>query len=173
MDYIFRWLQMRFLTGQQQMLFENLRLKAGGAAGPERRRRRQLERGRGVGRQKPGAAAGIGARLGCTVLDRRLGRRTQLPLLRSHHDAQWELLPLHVVRLDVGMQLGLAVFLVVGKGLSGREGPFLWLALLRPTVGSTNYPSRRGELITRSSLLKRSRRPSLPLEASFAILPAS
>jgi ribonucleoside-diphosphate reductase alpha chain len=31
MDYIFRWLQLRFLTGQQQMLFENLRLKAGGA----------------------------------------------------------------------------------------------------------------------------------------------
>jgi ribonucleoside-diphosphate reductase alpha chain len=25
MDYIFRWLQMRFLTGQQQMLFENFR----------------------------------------------------------------------------------------------------------------------------------------------------
>src|SRR5262249_27306383 len=25
MDYIFRWLQIRFLTGQQQMLFENLR----------------------------------------------------------------------------------------------------------------------------------------------------
>ena len=25
MDYIFRWLQMRFLTGQQQMLFDNLR----------------------------------------------------------------------------------------------------------------------------------------------------
>jgi ribonucleoside-diphosphate reductase alpha chain len=25
MDYIFRWLQLRFLTGQQQMLFENLR----------------------------------------------------------------------------------------------------------------------------------------------------
>jgi ribonucleoside-diphosphate reductase alpha chain len=29
MDYIFRWLQLRFLTGQQQMLFENLRMKAG------------------------------------------------------------------------------------------------------------------------------------------------
>ena len=27
MDYIFRWMQLRFLTGQQQMLFENLRLK--------------------------------------------------------------------------------------------------------------------------------------------------
>ena len=27
MDYIFRWLHMRFLTGQQQMLFEGLRLK--------------------------------------------------------------------------------------------------------------------------------------------------
>jgi ribonucleoside-diphosphate reductase alpha chain len=43
MDYIFRWLQLRFLTGQQQMLFENLRPKlsavssqpseAGGATG--------------------------------------------------------------------------------------------------------------------------------------------
>jgi ribonucleoside-diphosphate reductase alpha chain len=27
MDYIFRWLQMRFLTGQQQILFENFRPK--------------------------------------------------------------------------------------------------------------------------------------------------
>jgi ribonucleoside-diphosphate reductase alpha chain len=33
MDYIFRWLQMRFLTGQQQMLFENLRLKSSVASG--------------------------------------------------------------------------------------------------------------------------------------------
>jgi ribonucleoside-diphosphate reductase alpha chain len=31
MDYIFRWLQLRFLTGQQQMLFENLRLRPAGA----------------------------------------------------------------------------------------------------------------------------------------------
>jgi ribonucleoside-diphosphate reductase alpha chain len=31
MDYIFRWLQLRFLTGQQQMLFENLRLRSAGA----------------------------------------------------------------------------------------------------------------------------------------------
>jgi ribonucleoside-diphosphate reductase alpha chain len=28
MDYIFRWLQLRFLTGQQQMLFENLGLRS-------------------------------------------------------------------------------------------------------------------------------------------------
>jgi ribonucleoside-diphosphate reductase alpha chain len=28
MDYIFRWLQLRFLTGQQQMLFENFRPKS-------------------------------------------------------------------------------------------------------------------------------------------------
>ncbi len=33
MDYIFRWLQMRFLSGQQQFLFENLRPKP-----PSRRR---------------------------------------------------------------------------------------------------------------------------------------
>ena len=26
-DYIFRWLQLRFLTGQQQLLFDNLRPK--------------------------------------------------------------------------------------------------------------------------------------------------
>ena len=31
MDYIFRWLQLRFLTGQQGMLFENLRLRQGGS----------------------------------------------------------------------------------------------------------------------------------------------
>jgi ribonucleoside-diphosphate reductase alpha chain len=35
MDYIFRWLQLRFLTGQQQMLFENLRLRASSAPAPE------------------------------------------------------------------------------------------------------------------------------------------
>ncbi len=36
MDYIFRWLQLRFLTGQQQLLFDNLRLRpAGGVPSPE------------------------------------------------------------------------------------------------------------------------------------------
>jgi ribonucleoside-diphosphate reductase alpha chain len=35
MDYIFRWLQLRFLTGQQGMLFENLRLRSAPAAGPQ------------------------------------------------------------------------------------------------------------------------------------------
>jgi ribonucleoside-diphosphate reductase alpha chain len=35
MDYIFRWLQLRFLTGQQQLLFENLRPKVAGGQLPE------------------------------------------------------------------------------------------------------------------------------------------
>ena len=35
MDYIFRWLQLRFLTGQQQLLFENLRLKPAGVSSQE------------------------------------------------------------------------------------------------------------------------------------------
>jgi ribonucleoside-diphosphate reductase alpha chain len=35
MDYIFRWLQMRFLTGQQQMLFENLGLRPAGVSSQE------------------------------------------------------------------------------------------------------------------------------------------
>ena len=34
MDYIFRWLHMRFLTGQQQLLFEHLRPKANGTLPP-------------------------------------------------------------------------------------------------------------------------------------------
>jgi ribonucleoside-diphosphate reductase alpha chain len=34
MDYIFRWLQLRFLTGQQQMLFENFRPRTA-ALGPQ------------------------------------------------------------------------------------------------------------------------------------------
>jgi ribonucleoside-diphosphate reductase alpha chain len=33
MDYIFRWMQLRFLTGQQQMLFENLRPKLSAVSG--------------------------------------------------------------------------------------------------------------------------------------------
>ncbi|HVO81823.1 MAG TPA: vitamin B12-dependent ribonucleotide reductase [Terriglobales bacterium] len=33
MDYIFRWLHLRFLTGQQQLLFENLRLKPSAVSG--------------------------------------------------------------------------------------------------------------------------------------------
>ena len=35
MDYIFRWLQLRFLTGQQQMLFENFRPKLSAAPAAE------------------------------------------------------------------------------------------------------------------------------------------
>ena len=35
MDYIFRWLQMRFLSGQQQFLFENLRPKPAAGPAPE------------------------------------------------------------------------------------------------------------------------------------------
>src|ERR1700722_14132451 len=34
MDYIFRWLQLRFLTGQQGMLFENLRPKLSAVSSP-------------------------------------------------------------------------------------------------------------------------------------------
>jgi ribonucleoside-diphosphate reductase alpha chain len=34
MDYIFRWLQLRFLTGQQQMLFDTLRPRVPSALPP-------------------------------------------------------------------------------------------------------------------------------------------
>ena len=38
MDYIFRWLQLRFLTGQQQALFDGLRPKYMGGSPPSARR---------------------------------------------------------------------------------------------------------------------------------------
>ena len=50
MDYIFRWLQLRFLTGQQQMLFENLRPKLSGST--------QLEAGDLNGSSSPLPEAG-------------------------------------------------------------------------------------------------------------------
>jgi len=52
MDYIFRWLHLRFLTGQQQMLFDGLRLKSPLASGPP-------ENGHdGSTEQKPGMIKG-------------------------------------------------------------------------------------------------------------------
>jgi len=60
MDYIFRWLQLRFLTGQQQLLFDNLRLRpagtvpspegvgdANGSTAPPRTENRELRSGSG------------------------------------------------------------------------------------------------------------------------------
>ena len=51
MDYIFRWLQLRFLTGQQQMLFENLRLRTPGA-GPQPSGRRTMLTGSAASDQR-------------------------------------------------------------------------------------------------------------------------
>jgi ribonucleoside-diphosphate reductase alpha chain len=61
MDYIFRWLQMRFLTGQQQLLFENLRLKPS-AVSPQPEGTGSQEAASGVrrpeaGMREPGAGS--------------------------------------------------------------------------------------------------------------------
>src|SRR5579863_10157934 len=59
MDYIFRWLQLRFLTGQQQLLFDNLRLKPAGTSS----QRSEIEetpsaaRGPEAGSRKPEAGS--------------------------------------------------------------------------------------------------------------------
>jgi len=47
MDYIFRWLQLRFLTGQQGMLFENLRLRNGSSV--------EQDSASGIGRPEAGS----------------------------------------------------------------------------------------------------------------------
>ncbi len=51
MDYIFRWLQLRFLTGQQGMLFENLRLRTPGA-GPRTSKAQEKRAARAVADQR-------------------------------------------------------------------------------------------------------------------------
>jgi ribonucleoside-diphosphate reductase alpha chain len=59
MDYIFRWLQLRFLTGQQQMLFENFRPKPAVVSGqlPEASDAPPIIRRPEVGTREPGAGS--------------------------------------------------------------------------------------------------------------------
>jgi ribonucleoside-diphosphate reductase alpha chain len=56
MDYIFRWLQLRFLTGQQQMLFDNLRLRPAGVSSQP-----SEEAASGVRRPETGRELGTGS----------------------------------------------------------------------------------------------------------------
>ena len=122
MDYIFRWLQLRFLTGQQQALFDGLRPKYMGGVAPvsapdedlnggvilsERSVSDRVE-GPAVSRRiacygtRAGAPGGHGNRTPprsrrAERADRH-GRRPELLRLRRHHDAERKLLPLHELR---------------------------------------------------------------------------
>ena len=94
MDYIFRWMQMRFLTGQQQMLFENLRPKSL-AAGSQIAEVGDLHeapapRRPETGTREPGAGSIHVADALSSIVD--LGDAPYLQLLRQHHDAEWKLL---------------------------------------------------------------------------------
>ena len=42
--------------------------------------------------------SGVDSRRRCAGRHRRPGRRADLQLLRQHHDAEWELLPVHELR---------------------------------------------------------------------------
>ncbi|MGB7862035.1 MAG: vitamin B12-dependent ribonucleotide reductase [Candidatus Sulfotelmatobacter sp.] len=57
MDYIFRWLQLRFLTGQQGMLFENLRLRPSVASSQVPEDAASGMRRPEVGSREPGAGS--------------------------------------------------------------------------------------------------------------------
>ncbi len=57
MDYIFRWLQLRFLTGQQQMLFENLRLRPAGVSSQPSEETASGIRRPEAGSREPGAGS--------------------------------------------------------------------------------------------------------------------
>ena len=102
-DYIFRWLQLRFLTGQQQMLFENLRLRsAGSAPKPEES---EMSTAAGVRKPDPRSEVRLRPRRRRALQHGRPGRRPQLQLLRQHHDPKRQLLPLRELRQHQRLQL--------------------------------------------------------------------
>ena len=110
MDYIFRWLQLRFLTGQQQMLFDNLQAEA-------RRRQSQLEESVAsnaeastlqLRTENRDLRTGSVHAADALVEHRRPGRRAHLQLLRQHHDQKRQLLQMHELRQHQRLQLDLA-----------------------------------------------------------------
>jgi ribonucleoside-diphosphate reductase alpha chain len=58
MDYIFRWLQIRFLTGQQQMLFDTLRPRVSGTLPPTNESMADLQTGSNSQGKSPEPRAG-------------------------------------------------------------------------------------------------------------------
>ncbi len=102
MDYIFRWLQLRFLTGQQQMLFDTLRPKLSGVSS-------QLsEVGELVDFSRPSANR-ISSCRRCLIQHDRFRRRPNLQLLRINHDPEWKLLSLHELREHQRVLIGFAL----------------------------------------------------------------
>ena len=120
MDYIFRWLQLRFLTGQQQALFDGLRPKYVNAPPPGTPDENGYgQKSFGDLSPEPGAVHGLSSRRQVCHPERsaasrgicfagggrrphprlrraerpdRHGRRPHLPRLRRHHDAERKLL---------------------------------------------------------------------------------
>ena len=115
MDYIFRWLQLRFVEGRQGELFEGLRPKPIAAI-------QAVEEAPAVAPtttvdKRPAAGGKYHA---CRRAERvgGHGRCAQLPRLRRHHDAQRQLLPLHELRINFGMQLNE----LCGRNIEFRTG---------------------------------------------------
>ena len=99
MDYIFRWLQLRFLTGQQQMLFENLQPAAVSCQLSAVSSRRHKRFGRfWANDERPTANDGFHPRRRRPRRNHRPGRRPNLQLLRINHDPQRKLLPVRKLR---------------------------------------------------------------------------
>ena len=95
MDYIFRWLQVRFLSGQQQLLFENLRPKPYGdvTRPPAEGIVEDLTAGSGsLGTETRDLRPGSIPRRRRSRRHDRPRRRTQLLSLRQHHGPQRQLL---------------------------------------------------------------------------------
>ncbi len=107
MDYIFRWLQLRFLTGQQQLLFESFRPKLS-AISSQPSETGELN-GRGAEARSPRPEARLRSRRRRAGQHHRPGRRSHLQLLRQHHDAQRFVLSLRELREHERVQLSFKV----------------------------------------------------------------
>ena len=106
MDYIFRWLQMRFLSGQQQFLFENLRPKPQAIA-RRRRRSERLKRSRQVlqrltTRDRDPAASMPPTRCS-NMID--MGDAPSCHVCGINHGAKRQLLQMHELRQHQRLQL--------------------------------------------------------------------
>ena len=108
MDYIFRWLQLRFLTGQQQLLFENLRPEAAATCARRHRRSERFLQLQREGRTSAPTEVRFHPRRRRALQHDRHGRRSKLPRLRHHHGEKRQLLQMHELRHHQRLQLKFA-----------------------------------------------------------------
>ena len=101
MDYIFRWLQLRFIPDSSNCSSRICGRSCRGSA----RSRQRMRRHAASGSRKPGARSRFDPRCRRAGRHHRPGRRSHLQLLRQHHDAKRFVLSLRELREHERVQL--------------------------------------------------------------------